>query len=43
MDREAVERDLRNSVEFGQPVIALLYDVPAPRPVEVARTQGARL
>jgi len=43
MDREDVERDLRNSVEFGQPVIALLYDVPAPRPVEVARTQGARL
>lgn len=43
LSREDVERDLRNSVEFGQPDIALLYDVPAPRPVEVASPTGARL
>jgi hypothetical protein len=43
MDREAVERDLLNSIEFGQPSLTLLYDVPAPRRIEVAKTTAARL
>jgi hypothetical protein len=43
MDRETVERDLLNSIEFGQPSLTLLYDVPAPRPIEVATPKGSRL
>jgi len=43
IDREAVEHELLRSIEFGQPVLTLLYDVPAPRSVEVVTPQGSRL
>lgn len=42
MSKEDVERDLRHSIEFGQPVVSLLYDVPAPRPVEMVKDTSAR-
>ena len=43
MSRESVERDLLRSIEFGRPVLSLLYDVPAPRRTEVVTDTGARL
>ena len=43
MDKESVERELLTSIEFGNPSLTLMYDVPAPRAIEVAKTTGARL
>jgi hypothetical protein len=43
MSRADVERDLKRSVGFGSPFVTLLYNVRAPRPVEVATPQGERL
>lgn len=43
MSRQEVERDLRHSIEFGSPFVTLLYNVRAPRPIEVATETGGRL
>ena len=43
MSRAQIEHDLKNSVRFGSPFISLLYNVRAPRTVEVATPQGERL
>ncbi len=43
IDRESVEREILKSIEFGHPVISLLYDVPAPRRIEVVTDTSARL
>ncbi len=43
IDRETVEHELLTSIEFGTAELTLLYDVPAPRTVEVVTPQGSRL
>lgn len=43
MTTEDVERDLKRSIEFGQPVLSILYDVPAPRRIEDVQDSGERL
>jgi hypothetical protein len=43
MSRAQVEADLKSSVGFGSPFVTLLYNVRAPRPVEVATDQSGRL
>jgi hypothetical protein len=43
MNKAQVERDLMNSIGFGSPFVTLLYNVRAPRSVEVATDTGGRL
>jgi hypothetical protein len=43
MSRAQVEADLKSSIGFGSPFVTLLFNVRAPRTVEVATDQGGRL
>jgi hypothetical protein len=43
MSQADVEQDLKNSIEFGNPLVAIMYNVRAPRSVEVATPQGGKL